>query len=528
MEDEIKDEILFDDNIVDMKNVYNICKASIKILRKDGGVGTGFFLKFERNEKMFYCIMTNEHVITSKMIEDGNEIIIIFYENEQKSLEVKLDKKERFIKEFKTELNIDVMILEIIEKDNVIDNVYFLKPYKDYDEDNEKFLDEDIQIVQYPEGKLSLSNGKILKKGLDNEFLFYHDANTMHGSSGSPIVLKGEEKVIAIHKGSSIKFGKNVGFFIGIIIDIMKTYRKKGEGKEFYKNGMLKYEGNFYNDEYNGEGIEYYENGDKKYEGKFINGKYNGEGIEYYENGDKKYEGKFVDGEYNGEGKFFEENKEIYIGEFKNGKKNGNGCVFKGDELIKEGNFENNIFLDDEKELNEENEDNQNDNNEEVENKNEEEENDDNSDNVPEKEDDNQNNSNNINNNNNNNNYNIYNSNNINNNNINNNNIYNNNNNFNNNINNNRNITNNNNIYNNIFNNITNININNNNNCKNKNNDFLKNMKTHVYHVLHPIGNLIGVRCSRCGHLVKSHIPIEFDKWNCVDCPKNDNICIKG
>ena len=159
---------------------------------------------------MFYCIMTNEHVITSKMIENGNEIIKILYENEQKSLEVKLDKKERFIKEFKTELNLDVMILEIIEKDNIIDNVYFLNPNMDYDEDNEKFLDEDIQIVQYPEGNLSLSNGKILKKDLDNEFLFYHDANTMNGSSGSPIVLKGEEKVIAIHKGFSKKVGKNV------------------------------------------------------------------------------------------------------------------------------------------------------------------------------------------------------------------------------------------------------------------------------------------------------------------------------
>ena len=518
MEGEIKDEILFDNNIVDMKNVYNICKASIKILRKEG-IGTGFFLKFERNEKMFYCIMTNEHVITSEMIEDGNEIITILYENEQKSLEVKLDKKERIIKEFKTELNIDVMVLEIIEKDKIIDDVYFLKPYLDYDEDNEKFLDKEIQIVQYPEGKLSLSNGKILEKHLDIESLFYHDANTLPGSSGSPIVLKGEEEVIAIHKGWSTIVGKNVGFFIGIIIDIMMAYRKNGEGKEYYKNGMLKYEGKFFNDEYNGEGIKYYENGEKKYEGKFINGKYNGEGTEYYENGDKKYEGKFIDGEYNGEGKFFEENDEIYIGQFKNGKKNGNGCVFKHNKLIKEGNFENNIFLDDEEELNEENEDNHNDYNEEVENKNEEEENDDNSDNAPEKEDNNQNN--------NNNNYNIYNSNNINNNNIysNNNNF---NNNFNNNINNNSNTTHNFNIYNNTYNNITNINNNNNNICKNKNNDFWRTMKTHAYHVLHPIGNLIGVRCSRCGHLVKSHITIEFDKWNCVDCPKNDNICIKG
>ena len=475
MEGEIKDEILFDSNIFDMQNVYNICKASIKILIKGGGIGTGFFLKFERNEKMFYCIMTNEHVITSEMIEDGNEIITIKYENEQKSLEVKLDKKERIIKEFKTELDIDVMILEIIEKDNIIDDVYFLLPYMDYDEKNEIFINEQIQIVQYPKGKLSLSNGKILGKSLNNEFIFYHDANTMPGSSGSPIVLNGKEEVIAIHKGSSAKVGKNVGCFIGIIIDIMMSYRKNGEGKEYYKNGMLKYEGNFFNDEYNGEGIE------------------------YYENGDKKYEGKFVDGQYNGEGKYFEENDEIYIGQFQNGKKNGDGCVFKDNKLIKEGKFENNIFLDEE-ELNEENEENHMDNNEEVENKKEEEENDDNPDNAPEKEDDNQNNNSN--------------------NNINNNINYSNNNNSNNNINNN------NKIHNNTY-NITNININNN-NCNDKKNDFWRTMTTHAYHILQPVGNIIGARCSGCGHLVKSHSTIEFYKWRCDECPKNNNICIKG
>ena len=263
---------------------------------------------------------------------------------------MKLDKKERIIKEFQTELKIDVMILEIIEKDNIIDNAYFLLPYMDYDENNEKFLGEEIQIIQYPEGKLSYSPGKILEKKPNNDYLFYHNVNTLPGSSGSPIVLKGEEKVIAIHKGWDTIVKKNAGFFIGIIIEIMMTYKKNGEGKEYYKNGMIKYKGNFFNDEYNGEGIE------------------------YYETGKVKYEGKFLDGQYNGEGKFYEENDEIYLGQFKNGAKNGDGCVFKDNKLIKEGKFENNKFLDEEEELNEENEDNHEDNNEEVENGYEEEE----------------------------------------------------------------------------------------------------------------------------------------------------------
>jgi len=400
---------------------------------------------------------------------------------------VKLDKKERIIKEFQTELKIDVMILEIIEKDNIIDNAYFLLPYMDYDENNEKFLGEEIQIIQYPEGKLSYSPGKILEKKPNNDYLFYHNVNTLPGSSGSPIVLKGEEKVIAIHKGWDTIVKKNAGFFIGIIIEIMMTYKKNGEGKEYYKNGMIKYKGNFFNDEYNGEGIE------------------------YYETGKVKYEGKFLDGQYNGEGKFYEENDEIYLGQFKNGAKNGDGCVFKDNKLIKEGKFENNKFLDEEEELNEENEDNHEDNNEEVENGYEEEEkNDDNSDNTQERVGNNPNNNNNIINSNNNNN---------------NSNNNNHNKNYNNNYNNN--LNNNNNIYNNNFNNITNIKINNN-NYDNKNKGIWKTVETQAYHLLHPIGNLIGIRCKRCDHLVKSHIKIEFGKWRCDECPKNNNICIKA
>ncbi len=34
------------------------------------------------------------------------------------------------------------------------------------------------------------------------DYMFYHDASTLEGSSGSPIVLKGKEKVIGIHKGA--------------------------------------------------------------------------------------------------------------------------------------------------------------------------------------------------------------------------------------------------------------------------------------------------------------------------------------
>ena len=41
-----------------------------------------------------------------------------------------------------------------------------------------------------------------------------------------------------------------------------KDGKKEGKGIEYYKNGQMKYEGNFSNDNYNGkDGRFYYENG---------------------------------------------------------------------------------------------------------------------------------------------------------------------------------------------------------------------------------------------------------------------------
>jgi len=49
--------------------------------------------------------------------------------------------------------------------------------------------------------------------------------------------------------------------------------------KEYYDNGKLKYEGEYFNGEKNGKGREYYENGNLKFEGKYLNGKrWNGKG----------------------------------------------------------------------------------------------------------------------------------------------------------------------------------------------------------------------------------------------------------
>ena len=279
----VKDEIIlgqdsFYNNIIQIDNVCNIFKSTLKIELKDGAKSSGFFIKYKINEKPFYCMMTNEHVITYNLTNKGEEILIK-YDNEKKELLIELNQMDRHILCFKEMLGIDITIIQIIPKDKV-DDSFFLSPIEN-DKNYDYYLNKHIQIIQYPGGKnLSMSEGKILN--VDN-FIFHHNAGTLPGSSGSPIILKGEEKVLGIHKGALIDKSNNVGIFIiGIISEIIGQLKREGKGREYYENGTLKYEGNFKNDEYD-----------------------DVEGVFYYENGN------------------------IYIGEFKNGKQCGVGCIVK-------------------------------------------------------------------------------------------------------------------------------------------------------------------------------------------------------
>ena len=128
---------------------------------------------------------------------------------------------------------LDAAIIEILSKDK-INFSFFLLLKDNYYETYEEFIYKDIKIAQYPKGKdLQLSHGKILKIDKFNDYIFFLDADTESGASGSPIVLKGEEIVITLHRGSTKDKTKNIGIFIWIIIDIIKEYKKMELGENF-------------------------------------------------------------------------------------------------------------------------------------------------------------------------------------------------------------------------------------------------------------------------------------------------------
>ena len=223
-DDEIIDEVLQNNSeIHNIPNIPIISKGTVKI-EFNGGKASGFFLKFQRNNKPFHCLLTNQHAITSVMV-NNKETITIKYDNENKELKLKLNPTKRIIVCFKDVYELDVTLVEII-KDDKIKEDFYLSPKVNYNYSFKDFCGKDIQIVQYPGGNdLSYSEGKITRLYNNNENIFYHNSSTQQGSSGGPIVLKGEYTVLAIHKGTNLE--ENAGIFIKNIVEIMKNYSKK-------------------------------------------------------------------------------------------------------------------------------------------------------------------------------------------------------------------------------------------------------------------------------------------------------------
>ena len=347
------------DNIIKQYNESEIIKGSniskkickIKIETQIGNdlktkIFTGFFLKFNIDQEIFECLVSNAHVITNELI-DKNKIIYISYDNEMKGTSIKLNRKKRYIKNFKDN-GLDTTVVEIKEDDNVLAD-YFLFPNEEsiiYD----NLINSKIFITNFNnEGELINKEG-IIKNINNYEFTFL--VNKSIGSSGCPIFLENTSEVIGIYKERKYDNSENYADFIYPAINIIREDKRinKGKyisGKYLYEDGKY-YEGELKNNIPNGRGIKYLSNGKIIYEGDFIDGKFqgngkyiydngelylgqwkngfrNGKGTYCYKNGNIMYIGDWINDKYEGTGRYILENGEFYVGQWKNGFRNGKG-----------------------------------------------------------------------------------------------------------------------------------------------------------------------------------------------------------
>ena len=182
--------------------------------------GTGFFLKRQIQNEFKYFLITCEHVITKYDVNSKIPIELYYGKksNEKKKIIV-LDNTKRFIACFGGEEK-DVTVIEILKSDDIPEDKYLMADLN-YKYGYNIYKNRKLFLAGYPDDPMyqnerHISSGEIKSiKG----FEFEHSIDTRPGSSGAPICLIENLRLIGIHKqGDKIK-AINRGTFIGIILN---------------------------------------------------------------------------------------------------------------------------------------------------------------------------------------------------------------------------------------------------------------------------------------------------------------------
>ena len=185
-----------------------------KIYNKEGIEGTGYFCYiFDPNNKnkKIPVLMTNHHIIREDYFNE-NQTIKLNINNGKSSRDIKIDSKRKKY----TNKKYDLTIIEIIkEKDGI--NSFLEIDDRIFQKDSYKIFNKSsVYVIQYPTyNEASVSYGVIRGICIDNEqSKIFHYCDTNEGSSGSPILEIGNNKVIGIHFGSLRDKNFNLGIFL--------------------------------------------------------------------------------------------------------------------------------------------------------------------------------------------------------------------------------------------------------------------------------------------------------------------------
>ena len=172
-------------------------------------IGTGFFTKIPYRDELISVLITNNHVLNENDIDKGKNISITF-NNEKECRNIIIDShRKRYTNEI-----LDVTIIEIYEKKDNISNFLTLDDKILSEFNQEKNIDvqfydnvyqkKSIYLLNYKNGKKIFTSYGLLNniEGIKNNRI-NHKCYTDRGSSGSPILLIENHKVIGVHYGCS-------------------------------------------------------------------------------------------------------------------------------------------------------------------------------------------------------------------------------------------------------------------------------------------------------------------------------------
>ena len=197
-----KNEIL---NLLKMEqSMCRITYETIKDGKLENGHGSGFFCQIE-NFPIKYALFTNNHILNESNLEIGKTIKFKYFESKflsysnnivEKSIKLTSNRK------IFTNKKLDYTCIEIFESDG-INNFFKIEPHilSNQSKNCKIYKENDIFILQFlNENEISFSDGNIIEI-IDNIIL--HEASTVEGSSGSPIIKrdKNNNYIIGLHIG---------------------------------------------------------------------------------------------------------------------------------------------------------------------------------------------------------------------------------------------------------------------------------------------------------------------------------------
>ena len=199
----------------------------------NNGNGTGFFTKIPYGSKFLPVLITNNHVINNNDISN-KKTISLYLNNDKITKTIKLDKNRKIY----TDEHLDVTIIEIKENEDNLNNKYLelddeiISYFKLNKKENPNYINniysnKSIYLINYPEDNdVAVSYGKPPILDELNKSKIYHYCTTKEGSSGSPILLIKNQKLIGIHYGSSKNYEYNNGtLLIYSIIEFSKKIK---------------------------------------------------------------------------------------------------------------------------------------------------------------------------------------------------------------------------------------------------------------------------------------------------------------
>ena len=139
--------------------ISSISKSIVKLNIQDKTF-SGFLIKFFKEDKDFFSLLTVGESISSDMIKKFEDFKF-YYDNETKIKKISLNKSERFIKNF-SDIGVNSTVIEIIQADE-IDKDYILLPVINYTSEFNELKNEEIYIVHFPKGILDFQSQKLKK-----------------------------------------------------------------------------------------------------------------------------------------------------------------------------------------------------------------------------------------------------------------------------------------------------------------------------------------------------------------------------